>query len=91
MSLVPTKQTNNNRLTRSINTIKTAPVSPQEIEKPTEMGSEDEIEVPFAGDTMSCSNEKKEFPWWLVMLLVLGDVLLVWWFAPTSNGNRKNR
>ncbi len=84
-------QTNNDRLTKNINTIKTAPVPPREIEKPTEMGSEDEIEVPFAGDTVSCEKEKKEFPWWLVMLLVLGDVLLVWWFAPTSNGNRKNR
>lgn len=51
-------------------------------------GGDDLIEVP---DLMAgCAKEKiVEFPWWLILLLILGDALIMWWFWPEKRKNEQ--
>lgn len=42
------------------------------------------VSTPLGGD--SC-DQNKTFPWWIVLLLILGDILVIWWLLP--NRSRK--
>lgn len=62
---------------------------------PLDLGSFDqkEISVPSAPNTGLSEGpvcEKTiEFPWWITLLVAMGEVLVLWWFVPTRK-NMKN-
>lgn len=46
----------------------------------------DDVDLPLSG--CSCA-EKGEFPWWLVVVLIAGDILVMWWFWPHRQEYKK--
>ena len=48
--------------------------------------------TPITGewDGLSCAPSKiVEFPWWLILLMIIGDVLILWWFWPKKSQNEQ--
>jgi len=75
-------------LTKEIAVVKSEE-GPEEKSEAAEEGKEEEIvDVPASGNVISCK-EKTIFPWWLVVILTLADLLAVWWFLPTSLKNQR--
>ena len=48
------------------------------------------IKVPETGMNTKAEEGSIEFPWWLVGLIILGNVTLLWLFWPTPTKHRKN-
>lgn len=46
----------------------------------------DDVDLPLSG--CSCA-EKGDFPWWLVVVLIAGDILVMWWFWPHRQEYKK--
>ena len=51
----------------------------------TDLPASERVEVPVASSNSHCA--EIQFPWWLVILLIAGDALVLWWFLP----NRRSR
>ena len=32
-----------------------------------------------------------EFPWWIMLLVALGEVIIVWWFIPVHKNHKNSK
>ncbi len=68
------------------------PVSEPELDSASaltpELDDEDDILVPFTSIPQD-DDHSLDFPWWLAVILLVGDAILVWWFAPIGQGKSK--
>ena len=56
-------------------------------ESPIQIGESNKEIIVLAPNTGALTNDKniaKEMPWWITTLIILGGLLLVWWFLPTK-------
>lgn len=59
-----------------------------EIDEEEDDEEDGEIDLTPTSGSAAC-REHIDFPWWLVVLLILGDILVVWWFLPVEQKNRR--
>ena len=76
---------------------------PEDIDEPTpnepilaSLGDASEPELvpsaPNTGVNRELICEKTiEFPWWITLLVALGEILIIWWFAPTYKNHKNSK
>lgn len=49
-----------------------------------------QVEVPLAANSSKLEKEASDFPWWLLIFIIFGITIIIWWFVPIEKVEKRS-